>query len=34
MQKQIGNTTIEVNEEGFMTRFEQWTKDIGSELAK
>lgn len=34
MTKQIANSTIEVNEEGFMTNFSQWNKTIGEELAK
>jgi dissimilatory sulfite reductase related protein len=34
MNKQIANATIDVNEEGFMTNFSQWNKDIGEELAK
>ena len=34
MKKQIGNSTIDVNEEGFMTNFSQWNKEIGEELAK
>jgi len=34
MKKDIGTSTIEVNEEGFMTDFSQWNKDIGEELAK
>lgn len=34
MKKQIANTTIDVNEEGFMTSFSQWNKEIGEELAK
>jgi len=34
MQKQIADATIEVNEEGFMTNFSQWNKNIGVELAK
>lgn len=34
MNKQIANTTIDVNEEGFMTSFSQWNKEIGEELAK
>jgi len=34
MKKQIGTATIEVNEEGFMTNFSQWSKDVGEELAK
>lgn len=34
MKKQIANATIDVNEEGFMTSFSQWNKEIGEELAK
>jgi tRNA 2-thiouridine synthesizing protein E len=34
MKKQIANATIDVNEEGFMTDFSQWNKEIGEELAK
>lgn len=34
MEKAICNTTIEVNEEGFMTNFSQWNKEIGEELAR
>lgn len=34
MNKQIANATIDVNEEGFMTNFSQWNKEIGEELAK
>ena len=34
MKKEICNTTIDVNEEGFMTDFSQWTKLICEELAK
>jgi TusE/DsrC/DsvC family sulfur relay protein len=34
MKKQIGNAFIDVNEEGFMTNFAQWDKQIGEELAK
>jgi TusE/DsrC/DsvC family sulfur relay protein len=34
MNKQIAGTTIDVNEEGFMTDFTQWTKEVGQELAK
>lgn len=34
MQKTICGTTIEVNEEGFMTDFKQWNKQIGEELAR
>jgi len=34
MKRQIGTSTIEVNEEGFMTQFSEWNKNIGDELAK
>lgn len=34
MTKQVANTTIDVNEEGFMTNFSQWNKSIGEELAE
>ena len=34
MKKQVGTSTIEVNEEGFMTKFSEWNKGIGEELAK
>lgn len=34
MQKTICGTSIDVNEEGFMTNFAQWDKGIGEELAK
>ncbi|MGZ3847350.1 MAG: TusE/DsrC/DsvC family sulfur relay protein [Flavisolibacter sp.] len=34
MKKQVGTSTIEVNEEGFMTNFSEWNKNIGEELAK
>ena len=34
MNKQIADTTVDVNEEGFMTSFSQWNKQIGEELAK
>jgi len=34
MKKEIGTTTIDVNEEGFMTNFTQWNKNVGEELAK
>jgi dissimilatory sulfite reductase related protein len=33
MKKQIANATIEVNEEGFLTNFSEWNKEIGGELA-
>ncbi len=34
MEKTIAGKTIAVNEEGFMTNFAQWDKDIANELAK
>lgn len=34
MEKNIAGKTIEVNEEGYMTNFAQWNKEIGEELAK
>lgn len=34
MEKTIANTTIEVNEQGYLTDFNQWTKEIGTEIAK
>jgi dissimilatory sulfite reductase related protein len=33
-QKTIAGTTIEVNEEGFMTNHAQWTREIGAAIAK
>lgn len=34
MEKTIAETTITVNDEGYLTDFSQWTKTIGLELAK
>jgi len=34
MKKIIGQHEVEVNEEGYLTDFNQWNKDIGHELAK
>lgn len=34
MEKTINGQTIAVNEEGFMTNFSQWNKEIGEALAK
>jgi dissimilatory sulfite reductase related protein len=34
MDKLINGQTIAVNEEGFMTNFSQWNKEIGETLAK
>ena len=33
-QKQIGNATIDVDADGFMTNLSQWTRDIAAALAK
>lgn len=34
MEKTIAGQTIAVNEEGYMTNFAQWNKEIGESLAK
>jgi dissimilatory sulfite reductase related protein len=34
MEKSIAGKTISVNEEGFMTNFSEWTKEVGESLAK
>ncbi len=34
MEKIISNKTISVNEEGYLTDFSQWDKEIGLEIAK
>lgn len=34
MEKIIDGSTIEVNEEGYMTNFAQWNKQIGEQIAK
>jgi tRNA 2-thiouridine synthesizing protein E len=34
MDKKIGNHTVSVNEEGYLTDFSQWNKEIGTEIAK
>ncbi|MFH6602666.1 TusE/DsrC/DsvC family sulfur relay protein [Maribacter algicola] len=34
MEKVISNKTISVNEEGYLTDFSQWDKEIGLEIAK
>lgn len=34
MDKLIAGKTVEVNEEGYMTNFSQWDKEIGEEFAK
>ena len=33
MEKLIAGKTIQVNEEGFMTNFSEWNKEIGEALA-
>ena len=33
MRKLIAHTEIEVNEEGYMTNFSQWTREIGGCIA-
>ncbi len=34
MEKTIANKTVNVNDEGYLTDFNQWDKDIAIELAK
>ncbi len=34
MEKLIAGKTIDVNEEGYMTNFSQWDKEIGEVIAK
>lgn len=34
MEKTIAGKTVTVNEEGFMTDFKQWDKEVGIALAK
>jgi tRNA 2-thiouridine synthesizing protein E len=34
MEKTIGQTIIQVTEEGYLTDFSQWNKEIGNEIAK
>ncbi len=34
MEKTIANKTVNVNDEGYLTDFSQWNKDIAIELAK
>ncbi len=34
MEKTIAQKTISVNEEGYLTNFTEWNKEIGEELAK
>src|ERR1019366_5801207 len=34
MEKTIAQKTITVNEEGYLTNFTEWNKEIGEEIAK
>ncbi len=34
MEKTIGNKTIDVNDQGYLTDFSQWDKEVATELAK
>ncbi|MBK5270793.1 MAG: TusE/DsrC/DsvC family sulfur relay protein, partial [Bacteroidia bacterium] len=34
MEKTISNKIISVNEEGYLTNFSQWDKDLAAEIAK
>jgi len=34
MEKIIAGKPIEVNEEGYLTNFSQWTKEVGEEISK
>ena len=34
MEKKYLQSIIKINEEGYLTDFSQWTKEIGSEIAK
>ncbi|OIR02934.1 sulfite reductase, dissimilatory-type subunit gamma [mine drainage metagenome] len=34
MEKTIANKTITVNEEGYLTNFAEWNKEVGEALAK
>lgn len=34
MEKTIAQKTISVNEEGYLTNFTEWNKEIGEEIAK
>ncbi len=34
MKKTIGNKTIDVNDQGYLTDFSQWDKEVATELAK
>ena len=34
MNREIAGHSVDVNDEGYLTDFSQWTRDIGMELAK
>jgi len=34
VEKTVAGKTIHVNEEGYLTDFSQWTKEVGDEIAK
>ncbi|WP_421801598.1 TusE/DsrC/DsvC family sulfur relay protein [Flagellimonas sp.] len=34
MDKTIGQATISVDQEGYLTDFSQWSKEVGEEIAK
>lgn len=34
MEKTIANTTVNVNDDGYLTDLSQWNKEVGIELAK
>jgi tRNA 2-thiouridine synthesizing protein E len=34
MNKEIGGNVIDVNDEGYLTDFSQWSKEVGIEIAK
>ena len=34
MDKTIGQATISVDQEGYLTDFSQWNKEVGTEIAK
>jgi TusE/DsrC/DsvC family sulfur relay protein len=33
-QKKVGNYTVDVDDEGFMTNFSQWNREIAAAIAK
>lgn len=34
MEKTLAGKTVQVNEEGYLTDFSQWTREVGDEIAK